>query len=167
MQEYTSAATSINKNKVPKLFTVVDKHFGWKPLTINLDLGGGKYDTATEYLAEKDVKNYILDPYNRSEEHNEIVHSLMYYASADTVTISNVLNVVKGSEARYEIILEAWSRVKPGGTIYISVYNSGKAGESKRGCWQNAMTLERYLKEITDARLKAYIKHGIIIIKDC
>ena len=60
-QEFTSAKTSINKNKVPALFKLAV----FKPDTVNLDYGGGKFDTATEYLKKFNVTNLIYDPYNR------------------------------------------------------------------------------------------------------
>jgi hypothetical protein len=45
-QEYTSAKSSIKQ--IPAGFKIVDKYFGWKPNTINFDIGGGKYDLFTE-----------------------------------------------------------------------------------------------------------------------
>ena len=67
-QEYTSARSSIKQ--VPAGFKIVDKYFGWKPNTLNLDIGGGKYDLMTEALLKKNVTNLVYDPYNRSEHHN-------------------------------------------------------------------------------------------------
>jgi hypothetical protein len=164
MQQYTSAATSINKNKVPKLFTVVDKHIGWFRGQINVDIGGGKYDTATQYLWQREVKNYIWDKYNRSWEHNSEIERKVHTGYAHTVTLSNVLNVIKERHVRMGLVLMAWHWVKPGGSIYISVYNSKKEGESKKDCWQNAMTLKDYLKEVQEVCPQAITKHGIIII---
>ena len=166
IQEFSSAATSINSTKIPKLFTLVSKHFGWKRGTINLDLGGGKYDTATNYLKMYHVDNYIWDKYNRSYEHNSEVENKVHLGCADTVTLSNVLNVIKEQEMRAHIILLAWEWVKPNGRIYISVYNSKKEGESKPDCWQNAMTLQEYLKEVKVICPNAVNKHGIIVIQE-
>ena len=165
MQEYTSAATSINSNKVPKLFTVVDKHIGWFQGQVNIDIGGGKFDTATQYLWQRNVKNYIWDKYNRSYEHNLLVEKEIDNGEAHTVTLSNVLNVIKEKHVRMGLVLTAFRWVRPGGSIYISVYNSKKEGESKSDCWQNAMTLKGYLKEIQqEIYSEAFIKYGIIII---
>ena len=41
-QKFTSAATSINKSKLPKGYTTVGKHFGWEKGTVHLDIGGGR-----------------------------------------------------------------------------------------------------------------------------
>ena len=57
-QRYTSAKTSINSTKVPSLFNKIS----WVPDTNNLDYGGGKFNTATNYLASKKVRNIIFDP---------------------------------------------------------------------------------------------------------
>ena len=70
-QTITSASTSINSAKVPAVFKKVRS---WAPGQINVDLGGGRYDTATEYLLrEYGAHNLVLDPYNRTEEHNSSV----------------------------------------------------------------------------------------------
>lgn len=58
-QRVTSAKTSINH--IPSLF----KKIKWVPFTRNLDLGGGKFLTATEYLDKvHKVTNLIYDPFN-------------------------------------------------------------------------------------------------------
>jgi hypothetical protein len=50
-QKYSSAETSINKNKVPALYKIVEKYIS-KNSTI-LDYGAGKYNTGIEYYKEK------------------------------------------------------------------------------------------------------------------
>ena len=99
-QKYSSANTSINSSKLPTIFSLVD----FKPNTINLDYGGGKFDNAVEFLAQKDVKNLIFDPYNRSSAHNqEVLKEIRDNGGADTATLSNVLNVIQEKE-----ILTKW-----------------------------------------------------------
>ncbi len=68
MQKYSSKDTSINSAKVPAIFRKID----WTDLTSqkNIDIGGGKYDTATEYLMQYGVSNIIYDPFNRSFNDN-------------------------------------------------------------------------------------------------
>jgi hypothetical protein len=41
-QQYSSAATSINKNKLPSGYSIIHKKFGWTPDTTHIDIGGGK-----------------------------------------------------------------------------------------------------------------------------
>lgn len=124
-QEVSSADTSVNKEgSLPKVFSKVE----WKPGTVNLDYGGGKYDNATEYLDERGVRNLIFDKYNRTPEHNAYVISKTQNGQADTVTISNLLNVIKEPEARAEVLANAADAVKPDGEVYITVYVGNKSG---------------------------------------
>lgn len=158
-QEYKSAATSINSKKVPALF----KRIGWSPGTVNLDWGGGKYDTATDYLAGIGVKNFIYDPFNRTPEHNAKIGALGSY---DTATISNVLNVIKEPEIRKEIICKVLDFLRKGGIIYVGVYEGNASGigrQTKEGSWQTNMKTASYLKELQE--FNPVIKNKTIIIK--
>lgn len=88
-QAYDSRATS--RNQVPALFRAVP----WVADTVNLDVGGGRFDRGTEYLAEQGVTSLVFDPFNRSEQHNIAVLKRVKSRRADTATIANVLNVIK------------------------------------------------------------------------
>ena len=93
-QEYTSAKTSLKQ--IPAGFKIVDKYFTWYQGTVNLDIGGGKYDLMTEALKEKGVTNLVYDPYNRSMKHNaDVVNTVLRIKGVETVTIFNVLNVIR------------------------------------------------------------------------
>ena len=117
-QEYTSKDTSINKSKLPAIFKLVN----FQPNTINLDYGGGKFDNASEYLAEQDVLNLIYDPFNRSTEHNNnVISEIRNNGGADTATCSNVLNVIKERDVRLNVLKNISKLVKPGGIVYITV----------------------------------------------
>ena len=156
-QNRTSANTSINSTKVPALF----RKIRWKAGTRNLDWGGGRYDTATEYLKQCEVQNVIYDPFNRSEAENEAALQGTY----DTATLSNVLNVIAEPEIRKEAVLGAMAHLKPGGKLYISIYegnHSGRGRESKPDCWQCNTPLESYAKEL--AWLHPWITRGFIMI---
>lgn len=72
-QEFSSAATSINKAKLPTGYTIVHKKFGWKPETTHVDIGGGKFDNAVEFLKDLGVEAHVYDPFNRTPEHNQRV----------------------------------------------------------------------------------------------
>ena len=86
---YDSRNTS--RNQVPALF----KQVAWIPGTVNLDVGGGRYDRGTAYLADQDVTSIVFDPFNRSEAHNLAALRQLAKTRADTATITNVLNVIK------------------------------------------------------------------------
>lgn len=147
-QEFTSAKTSINKNKVPAVF----KLGIFKPNTINLDYGGGKFDTATEYLKQFfNVTNLIYDPYNRTNEHNKLViEQINENRGADSVTCSNVLNVIKEYEVRQQVLKNIKKLVKPNGIVYITVYagnGTGIGAKTTAGYQLNKRT-EEYVEEI-------------------
>lgn len=118
-QKYSSAKTSIKQ--IPAGFKIVDKYFGWQPNTVNLDIGGGKYDLMTEKLLEKSVTNLIFDPYNRSQEHNEdVIHEVQRLRGVHTVTIFNVLNVIKEHEIQLEVLKLAYDALHFGGMVFCS-----------------------------------------------
>lgn len=149
-QEFSSANTSINSSKLPAVFNKVK----FKPGTINLDYGGGKFDNATEFLAQQDVTNLIFDKFNRSEDHNrDVIKKVRQNGGADTATCSNVLNVIKERDIRVnEVIKNIRSMLKPGGTAYFTVYEGTGAGDSretKAGYQLNKKTAD-YVEEIAE-----------------
>lgn len=164
-QEYTSKDTSINKSKLPAIFKLVN----FQPNTINLDYGGGKFDNASEYLAEQDVLNLIYDPFNRSTEHNNnVISEIRNNGGADTATCSNVLNVIKEREVRLNILKNISKLVKPGGVVYITVYEGsgdGNEGATKSGYQLNRKTKD-YLDEISEIFENVTRKGKLIIAKN-
>lgn len=160
-QKYTSSETSINSSKVPAVFSKVK----WKSGTTNIDIGGGKFDTAAEYLEPKGVKNLVYDPYNRSKEHNDKVIAQIGKQKADTATISNVLNVIEEKEARLEVLQNAKRSIKPGGECYVTVYEGNGSGTGKptsKG-YQLNRKLKDYLPEIREVFPNAKVKGGMIV----
>ena len=103
-QSIDSAGTSLNQ--LPAIFQKVKKSGGWKKGTINLDLGGGKYDQATLFLRRFGVTNIIIDPYNRPAEVNQQATAKLKQSPADTVTLANVLNVIPEPEEQLKVL--AW-----------------------------------------------------------
>lgn len=160
-QQFTSADTSINSSKVPAVFNKVN----WKSGTVNVDIGGGRFDTAQEFLKPKGVENLVYDPYNRSKEHNKRISDRLDKKKADTATISNVLNVIQEKSARFEVLNNARENVKPGGEVYITVYEgngSGIGAETSKG-YQLNMKLKDYLSEVQEVFPNAYIRKGMIV----
>lgn len=133
----------------------------FEPGTVNLDYGGGKFDNVAEYLTQYDVINLVYDPYNRTAEHNkEVIGLIREHGGADTATCSNVLNVIKEPEVRLNVLQNIKKLVRPGGTIYITVYEGkGNAAEgpTKSGYQLNRKTAD-YMEEVQqifpDARRK-------------
>lgn len=166
IQEYTSARTSIKQ--IPAGFGIVDKHFGWQANTINFDIGGGKYDLMTEKLLEKNVTNLIFDPYNRSLVHNINVVNKLYEKDVDTVTIFNVLNVIKEYKIQIRLLRLARSALKVGGMLYVrSTYKNPakQSGVTKSGTFQHYKTQKEYLGIVKKVFPDAELKFGIIYAK--
>lgn len=164
-QEFSSADTSINSSKLPALFKMVKFDKG----SINLDFGGGKFDNVAEYLkSEYDATNLVYDPYNRSNEHNkEVLSQIRKNGGADTVTCSNVLNVIKEPQARLAVIKNCKNYLKSGGTAYFTVYEGtgkGDEGTTKAGYQLNRKTAD-YVSEIEEVFSNVTRKGKLIIAK--
>lgn len=152
-QRFTSRNTSINKANIPELFSKIRNKL--EPGSVNLDYGGGKFDNVAEYLEPLDVMNLIYDPFNRDEEHNRKVLSILRdRGGADTVTMSNVLNVIETQEHRLQALDFAKRMLKDGGTIYIKVHEGSKrdrelgSRQTKDDQYQLFWRPEQYLEEI-------------------
>lgn len=157
---YEQGSPATSRNKIPAGFKKID----WECDTINLDMGGGKYDTATEYLIKTHgVTNYVYDPYNRSEIHNKKAWDNTRYAK--TSTIMNVLNVIPSKYERQSVIKK--SKRESTKEIYISIYERNKSGigAATRMEWQNNMKKEVYFYEIKEIFPQSVIEKGMIIIR--
>lgn len=146
-QEFDSAATSINSNKLPAVYSMVR----FNPGDVVVDFGGGKFDNAVNYLKDNDVTLLVYDPYNRSAEHNnEVLRILKEHGGADAAVNSNVLNVIKEPEAREAVLRNIKKITKRGAPIYITVYEGrgdGAEGPTKSGYQLNRKTSD-YMDEI-------------------
>ena len=144
-QAISSAKTSLRQ--VPALFKDKNVQFG----DVNIDIGGGKFDLATEFLAERGTQNLVFDPYNRGEATNRATLDFLRDGSrADTATNANVLNVIAEAPARANVILEMAKAIKPDGKAYFMVYEgdgSGVGRETSAG-WQNNRKTADYVDEI-------------------
>lgn len=146
-QEFDSAATSINSNKLPAVYSMVR----FNPGDVVVDFGGGKFDNAVNYLKDQDVTLLVYDPYNRSAEHNkEVLRVLKEHGGADAAVNSNVLNVIKEPEAREAVLKNIKKITKRGAPIYITVYEGrgdGAEGPTKSGYQLNRKTGD-YMDEV-------------------
>ena len=129
--------------KVPSIF----KKIKWKAFTVNLDVGGGKLEDATLYLAERDVTNMVYDPDNRSAEHNlGVITSVIARGGSDSVTLANVLNVIPKWKDRDAILYYCKLLAKTDAHIYIGVCEGDKLGRGRMtdGVWQANLKLSEY-----------------------
>lgn len=123
----------------------------FEPGKVYLDFGGGKFDNGVYFVKDKGATLLVYDPYNRSDEHNKkVLAELKENGGADAGLNSNVLNVIKEPEARLAVLRNLKRMVKPGGDIYITVYEGtgkGNEGPTKAGYQLNRKTAD-YLEEI-------------------
>ena len=152
MQTITSAGTSI------RAVAAVFKKFKFKAGTRNADIGGGKYNDGTEFMKTLGVENLVYDPYNRTYQHNLEVMRRIKDGQSDTVTVANVLNVIREDKPMDEVIAMAKMCVRPGGTVYFQIYEGDKSGVGKetiKGYQRNAkaatyqLAVSKYFKDVT------------------
>ncbi len=157
-QAISSAETSIKQ--IPAIF----KKIPWQSGTVNIDIGGGKFDLATDFAKEKGVENIVFDPFNRDYDHNSKAFEKIK-KGGDTVTVANVLNVIAEENARDNVILQAARALKPNGTAYFGIYEGSKDGVGKvtsKG-WQNNKKAGDYISEV-EKHFNNVRKAGNIII---
>lgn len=168
-QQYTSAKTSINATKLPKTFSVLDKIDAVKPGHVIADIGGGRFDNASEWAKSKGATLHVFDPYNRTPEHNEKSLSATSDGKSHIVTVNNVLNVIKEPEHRSSVIEHAAHSLHPEGTAYFLIYEGDKSGEGKptqQGqSWQNNQPMKHYVPEVEQHFSNVNTKHGLIVAR--
>lgn len=148
MQKYNSACTSINAgHKVPvasRIAGMLGEPGDWV-----LDYGGGRYDSATEYLATVGMTNVIYDPYNRGEEENLRALNKTDYQLA---TLSNVLNVIMEERIHHYILQDIKDHLCTEGTLIVKIYEGDRSGkikvDEKRNSCQLNLKTEQYLPEV-------------------
>jgi len=114
-------------DQVSKLHTLGVERGWWKRGSINADVGGGRFDTATRYMrGVAGVRSYVYDT-QLPDSHNARVLSVIQDGGADTATVANVLNVIPDPVVRQEVLLIAQNFVKPGGLVTILTWE-GKTG---------------------------------------
>jgi len=162
-QEISSEGTSLQQ--LAATFKKVDTDFGWQSGTVNVDIGGGRFNQATNFLADKNVTNYIYDPFNRTTEENRETVSQVANGQADTATINNVLNVIQEEENIDKVLKQADNALREGGTAYFNMYEGDRSGQGKqttKGYQRNQKTKD-YLPKIKQFFPDAYQKGSIII----
>ena len=88
--------------------------------------------------------------------------------SADTATLSNVLNVIKERKYRIEALKLAAEALGKGGTCYITVYEGDLSGEGKvttKG-YQMNRRLKDYLRDVKMVFNQVGIHDGVIIAQN-
>lgn len=160
MSTITSKNTSVNKDKTPRIFTLLSEHGVYG--THLFDIGCGKWTRhIAKYAKEMGVcsKYHGFDPYNQTASHNVKVIDAMTaekYAeygdyNPNIFVSSNVLNVINTYGGRYKYLREILFFMKQIDELYITIYEgdrSGKGKETKKDCYQCNMTCKAFYKEI-------------------
>jgi hypothetical protein len=153
-QRFTSAKTDLKQ--IPAIFKILMKNLERPAIFFAmtkeiLDYGGGAGDKLTDKLAELKVRNLVLDPFNRSEDHNKLVRQVLKIRPADHAICSNVLNVIKEPKIRMAALEEIARLTSPGGLVFFTVYEGDKSSrgrKTKGDCWQANRPLKSYVREI-------------------
>lgn len=127
---------------------------------MNADIGGGKWDLTTEFLAGLGVTNVIYDRFNRDPDWNEKALARIEQG-CHTATVSNVLNVIAEAEVRREVIELARYAQR----AYFSVYEGDGTGVGKetRCGWQENRKLKDYLSEVQSVFSCVGLGRGFIV----
>lgn len=169
IQEFSSKNTSINKSRLPHVFSFMIKNHFLSQNAVIFDIGAGKYGNTKNAVEMLGVTYLPYDKYNIDKNTNDKTLSILKDNKADISVISNVLNVIKEVEIQKDIILLAINNTKTNGKVLIKVYEgdkSGKGRETKKDCWQENKVLSEYLKIIPSYEgLIVQMKGGIIFIE--
>ncbi len=161
-QAIGSADTSLNQ--VAATF----KNKAFQPGDKYLDIGGGKWDAGTQFLAGKGTENIVFDPYNRTAEHNDaIISRLRSGEKFPTVTVNNVLNVIAEKAVRENVVMQAAKAIDPEGTAYFLIYEGSRNEEGKvttKG-WQNNAPARAYVEEVGKHFEDVKTKGNLILAK--
>lgn len=145
-QEIASRQTSVNV--CASTFNRID----FAPGSLNLDYGGGKFETGTQTLAAKGVQNVVYDPFNRSAGHNLAVRlKVARVGGADSATVNNVLNVIAEEDALKDVVAQAANGLKAGGLAYFLIHEGDGSGVGKATSkgWQRNERAEAYREAIS------------------
>ena len=152
-QEFTSANTSINKNKLPVIYNRADIPSG----SSVLDYGCGRH---INHLREKAQQNNWtwsgFDPFNLPNS-KPIV--------SDYVICSNVLNVIKEDSIVNDVITAVISLATK--AAIFTVYEkdgTGKGLQTGKDQWQRNEKLSVYVKRMKDMGYNPIVKKGMIIV---
>lgn len=179
-QTYTSARTSMNAARRPKVYGQIPVPV---PGSVLFDYGCGKY---TDHVAASlpGVEYLAYDPYNKPDDVNarsiKRLRAAMDSRSPVTVVCSNVLNVIDDDHEVRKIARDIMTIVlRTGGTGYVTVYAGNRSGVGRQtgpDQYQRNQRLEDYAWQFFRGgpdmawqgkwyTAAATIEHGMIVIR--
>lgn len=159
---HTSAATSINATKLPRVYNLAT----FTPGEIILDYGCGKYTDHIRAALPTGAEFLPYDPYNQPQSTNRAsvdrVDAAVKAGQPVTVICSNVLNVIDSADAVQAIAdqLRDIAR-RTGGRYLVTIYEGDRSGNGREtlpDCWQRNEKTRAYLRFFPGAR----IRQGVI-----
>lgn len=170
-QNYTSAATSINRTRLPAVYGKVDL----SQFACVLDYGCGRYTDHIRVAMPEGVNYLPYDPYNQPANVNRESVAALDRAKRDrapvAVVCSNVLNVIDGEAEIRDILrnIAAVIRTDNRSRAYITVYEGDRTGNGRPtgpDQYQRNERLPDYLRFIPDG-IRATIRRNVIILEAC
>lgn len=159
MQKFTSANTSINKTRLPKIYNLLDNISN----CVVVDYGCGRYtDHIKEWAKDRNIQWYGYDKYNQSPETNDV--SISKLNEADYVVCSNVLNVIAEDDILLNIIRECSNNT---GKAFFTVYDGDKTGigrQTGKDQYQRNQKVKWYLDFIRANGYNAEMWKGSIAV---
>lgn len=177
-QTYTSAKTSVNAAKLPKIFGKIAP----APRSMLFDYGSGKF---TDHI-QAALPGVIYLPYDPFNQPDDVNAKSIYYVRCAmraglpiTVVSSNVLNVIDSDEQVQDIAKTIMQIVyHTGGAAYITVYAGDRSGIGRQtgpDQYQRNEPLCDYLrffpvhampnKDGTVTVIRSAIERGMIVVK--
>lgn len=161
-QQYSSANTSSNKNKLPAIFHKLDwvklkKDFTKDTYLKVLDYGAGKYTNhIRKYLENYQIEYYPFDPYNCNDKENDKAVSIR----PDVIVCSNVLNVIAEDRIVFDIHMKFWTSLVP---YFITIWDGDKSeiGKVTICGYQRNQNIHKYI--ISENEI---IRKNVITLKD-
>ena len=141
-QNYTSAATSINSTKLPRIYN----SFGIRGNIF--DYGCGRFtDHLKEAVRAAGFEWWGMDKFNQSPEFNQ--RSMMEAHDVSYVFCSNVLNVIDSNEVVAEVVANLHHiAAMHDAAVVVTIYEGDRSGigrVTKADCFQRNEVLRDYL----------------------
>ena len=162
-QSFTSANTSINKDKLPAIYGKLDK-LGIHDCSI-IDYGCGRYTSHIDmWCSLRNIRYYPYDKFNKPESvnHESIESAKSDYLSGENViaVCSNVLNVIDSDDVVQGIVneLKTFSNV-----AYVTIYEGDKSGIGRQ-TGKDMYQRNEKLKDYARFAPMATFKNGMMIL---
>lgn len=163
-QQFTSANTSINRTKLPRIFSGVAIPYG----SLVYDFGSGRYvDHIRRFVESQGAEYCPFDPYNQSAATNFVSTAKALETERDVIIVcSNVLNVL--TDADLAKVLRQLKKLRENfraKAIYITVYEGDRTGIGRQtgpDQWQRNEQLGEYAARFVDMGMRVAIHRGIL-----